>query len=52
MRNIHEVLQQKEQDLERVRQEVEALRVVAPLLAGKPEPVTPNRPQKLADSVG
>lgn len=41
MRNIHDVLQQKESDLERVRQEVEALRVVAPLLAGKAEPVTP-----------
>lgn len=39
MRNIHEVLQQKEEDLERVRQEVEALRLVAPLLAGKREPV-------------
>lgn len=38
MRNIYEVLQQKEHDLERVKQEVEALRVVAPLLAGKPEP--------------
>ncbi len=38
MRNIHEVLQQKEDDLERVRREVEALRLVAPLLAGTPEP--------------
>ncbi len=38
MRNIHEVLQQKEDDLERVRREVEALRMVAPLLASKPEP--------------
>lgn len=35
MRNIHEVLQQKEEDLERVRQEVEALRLVAPLLASE-----------------
>jgi len=35
MRNIHEVLQQKESDLERIKQEVEALRVVAPLLDGK-----------------
>ncbi len=42
MRNIHEVLQQKEEDLERVRQEVEALRLVAPLIAGKAAaPVTP-----------
>ncbi len=42
MRNIHEVLQQKEKDLERVRQEVEALRLIAPLLDGKAAaPVTP-----------
>jgi hypothetical protein len=32
MRNLHEVLRQKEMDLARVRQEVEALRSVAPLL--------------------
>ena len=32
MRNVHEVLQQKELDLTRVRQEVEALRCVAPML--------------------
>ena len=33
MRDVYEVLQQKELDLERVRAEVEALRLVAPLLA-------------------
>jgi hypothetical protein len=32
MRNLYEVLRQKEMDLTRVRQEVEALRFVAPLL--------------------
>jgi hypothetical protein len=32
MRNLHEVLRQKETDLTRVRQEVEALRFVVPLL--------------------
>jgi hypothetical protein len=32
MRNLHEVLRQKEMDLARVRQEIEALRFVAPLL--------------------
>jgi hypothetical protein len=32
MRDLHEVLRQKEMDLARVRQEVEALRYVAPLL--------------------
>jgi len=41
MLNVHEVLQHREEDLERVRQEVEALRLVAPLLAGKRELVTP-----------
>jgi hypothetical protein len=34
MRNLHEVLRQKELELARVRQEVEALRFVAPLLIG------------------
>ena len=33
MRNVHEVLQQKEMELARVRQEVDALRCVAPLLS-------------------
>jgi hypothetical protein len=32
MRNLQEVLRQKEMDLARVRQEIEALRFVAPLL--------------------
>ena len=32
MRNVHEVLQQKQLDLARVRQEVEALRYVVPML--------------------
>jgi hypothetical protein len=32
MRNLHEVLRQKEMDLARVRREIEALRFVAPLL--------------------
>jgi hypothetical protein len=33
MKNIYEVLREKELDLARLRTEVEALRVVAPLLA-------------------
>jgi len=33
MKNVHEVLREKELDLVRVREEVEALRCVAPLLA-------------------
>lgn len=32
MRDLHQILREKEIDLERVRQEVEALRFVAPLL--------------------
>ena len=32
MRNVHEVLRQKELELTRVRQEVESLRCVAPML--------------------
>ena len=32
MKNVHEVLRQKEIDLTRVRQEVDALRCVAPML--------------------
>ena len=39
MRNVHEVLRQKEMDLERVRSEVEALRFVVPLLAERTDPL-------------
>lgn len=37
MRNLIEVLREKETDLARVRQEVEALRFVAPLLFDRDE---------------
>jgi len=43
MRDVHEVLQQKELDLTRVRHEVEALRYVAPML-------TEPRANQTADS--
>lgn len=33
MKNVHEVLQQKELEVSRVEKEVEALRVAAPLLS-------------------
>jgi hypothetical protein len=33
MKNPYEVLEMKEQEIERVRREVEALRVIAPLLS-------------------
>ncbi len=35
MRDLYEVLRQKERDLARVRHEVEALRFVAPMLADR-----------------
>jgi hypothetical protein len=38
MRNLLEVLREKETDLARVRQEVEALRFVAPLLFDQGDP--------------
>lgn len=51
MRNLNDVLRQKEMDLARVRQEVEALRFVAPLLFDRddqfrdlPEPAWPETP--------
>lgn len=33
MKNIYDVLRQKEQELQRVQREIEALRIAAPLLA-------------------
>jgi hypothetical protein len=36
MKNIHEVLKQKEADIERLKGELQALRVVAPLLQEEP----------------
>ena len=63
MRNVHEVLREKKLDLVRVRQEVEALRLVAPMLTdrndqfrdavelSRPEPNRQNRwPLQVADS--
>jgi hypothetical protein len=54
MKNVYEVLRQKEMDLTRVRQEVEALRYVAPLLSEQredqpqtPEPSLGGGPRKL-----
>jgi hypothetical protein len=40
MKNIYEVLREKEMDLARLRTEVEALRFVAPLLADRGDPNT------------
>ena len=46
MRNVYEVLRQKELDLARLEKEVEALRVAAPLLSEEKEmaETTSNKP--------
>jgi hypothetical protein len=54
MKNVYEVLRQKELELTRLEKEVEALRVAAPLLSDEKEPVidapkptlTPTAPQQ------
>ena len=45
MKNVYEVLRQKELELTRLEKEVEALRVAAPLLSDEKEqsPKRPNR---------
>jgi hypothetical protein len=43
MKNIYEVLRAKEMDLARLRNEVDALRFVAPLLADRSEPNDADR---------
>jgi hypothetical protein len=40
MKNVYEVLRQKELELTRLEKEVEALRIAAPLLAEEKEPGT------------
>ncbi len=47
MKNVYEVLRQKELELSRLEKEVEALRVAAPLLSEEKEPAmeaTNNKP--------
>jgi hypothetical protein len=44
MRNIYEVLRQKELDVSRLQKEVEALRVAAPLLLADGEAENDNQP--------
>ena len=39
MKNVYEVLRQKELELARLEKEVEALRVAAPLLSDEKEPI-------------
>ena len=44
MKNVYEVLRQKELELARLEKEVEALRVAAPLLSEDKEAGTDNKP--------
>ena len=42
MRDVMELLRAKEQELVRVKRQVEALRIAAPLLAGEQDQVPPS----------
>jgi hypothetical protein len=44
MKNVYEVLRQKELELARLEKEVEALRVAAPLLSDDKDVTTENKP--------
>jgi hypothetical protein len=51
MKNVYEVLRQKEMELTRLEKEVEALRLVAPLLSEEKEIVTDMPKPALATAV-
>ena len=51
MKNVYEVLRQKEMELTRLEKEVEALRVVAPLLSEEKELMTDMAKPTLATAV-
>jgi hypothetical protein len=46
MKNIYDVLRQKEQEIERLKKEIEALRVVAPMLMDEKEQATASASTK------
>jgi len=50
MKNVYEVLRQKELELARLEKEVEALRVAAPLLSDDKEAAGDNKPTLAATS--
>lgn len=52
MKNVYEVLRQKEMELTRLEKEVEALRVVAPLLSEEKETISDMAKPALATAVG
>ncbi len=51
MKNVYEVLRQKEMELTRLEKEVEALRLVAPLLSEEKEPILDMGKPALATAV-
>lgn len=51
MKNVYEVLRQKEMELTRLEKEVEALRLVAPLLSEEKEPLADMAKPTLATAV-
>jgi hypothetical protein len=52
MKNVYEVLRQKEMELTRLEKEVEALRLVAPLLSEEKEMGSDSAKPALATAVG
>jgi hypothetical protein len=52
MKNVYEVLRQKEMELTRLEKEVEALRLVAPLLSEEKEGISEVVKPALATAVG
>lgn len=52
MKNVYEVLRQKEMELTRLEKEVEALRLVAPLLSEEKESLAEVGKPALATAVG
>jgi len=52
MKNVYEVLRQKEMELTRLEKEVEALRLVAPLLSEEKETASEMAKPALATAVG
>ena len=51
MRDLYQVLRQKEMDLERIRREIEALRSVIPLLSDESERGERGRPTLSSSAV-
>ena len=50
MKNIYEVLRQKELEMERLRKDIEALRIVAPMLMDEKEQLAVGNTQSAAKS--